>query len=205
MLTSWQSWQEWHKHGSYTSLPYMKRLELDWFDYGYVPAWTEVWQNASPYAFVLESGKVGRYTYLGLSPESVIYGTEEQAYRKDFDKDSEQAGAWQQLSGKPLDLVSAWMKPYISPRVAGAPKFNGGCVGFWGYDVVRTIERLPKLAKRDLSVPDYLFMRMNEVWVLDHEEQAVYCINHRAIDTSWNEQQLRACYERAVGHADSMV
>src|SRR5690606_28093497 len=90
-------------------------------------------------------------------------------------------------------------------RVAGAPKFSGGCVGFWGYDVIRTIERLPKLAKRDLSVPDYLFMRMNEVWILDHEEQAVYCINHQVIEAECTEQQLRAAYDRAAGQAEGMV
>ena len=205
MLTSWQSWQEWHKHGSYTSLPYMKRLELDWFDYGYVPAWTEVWQDASPYAFVLESGKVGRYTYVGLSPQSIIHGTGEVAQVLDFEEEGDQASPWSVVKGKPLEVVREWMKPYVSPRVAGAPKFSGGCVGFWGYDVVRSIERLPQQALRDMSIPDYLFMRMDEVWVLDHEEHAVYCIVHRHIDPKWSEQELRSCYERAAGHADSMA
>jgi para-aminobenzoate synthetase component 1 len=205
MLTSWEAWQQWHQEGCYTILPYIKKIKLQFKDYGYVPAWTEAWQDASPYAFVLESGKVGRYTYLGLSPQSVVYGTGEQAQAINYEEDGDQEQPWKPLEGKPLDVVRTWMKPYVSPRIVGAPKFNGGCVGFWGYDVIRTIERLPNLAQRDLSIPDYLFMRMNEVWVLDHEEQAVYCINHREIDASWSEQQLRICYERAEGHANSMV
>lgn len=205
MLTSWEAWQQWHREGCYTILPYIKKLELDFKDYGYVPAWSEAWQDASPYAFVLESGKVGRYTYLGLAPQSVIYGTDEQAFCMEYEEDGDQAQPWRELNGKPLEVVRNWMKPYVSPRVAGSPKFGGGCIGFWGYDVVRTIERLPRLAKRDLSVPDYLFMRMNEVWVLDQEEQAVYCVNHRAIHPEWSEQQLRDCYERAEGHAESMA
>ena len=205
MLTSWEAWQRWHQEGCYTILPYISKIDLQFKDYGYVPAWTEAWKDASPYAFVLESGKVGRYTYLGLSPESVVHGTGNMAQVIHFHEDGDYEQPWQQLEGKPLDIVRAWMKPYTSPRIAGAPKFSGGCVGFWGYDVIRSIERLPKLAERDLSVPDYLFMRMNEVWVLDHEEQAVYCINHRQINADWNEGQLRACYERAEGHASGMV
>jgi len=203
MLTSWEAWQQWHKQGDYTSLPFSKKI--DWSDYGYVPAWTEAWEDASPYAFVLESGKVGRYTYLGLSPQSVVYGTGEEARSIEFDKESDQAQPWQSLSGKPLEVVRTWMKPYRSPRIEGAPKFSGGCVGFWGYDVIRSIERLPSVAAHDLDVPDYLFMRMDEIWVLDHEEKAVYCIVHRHIDSSWNTEQLKDCYDRASLHADSMA
>lgn len=204
-LTSWEAWQQWHRDGCYTILPFIKKLKLDFAEYGYVAAWTEAWQDASPYAFVLESGKVGRYTYLGLSPQSVIYGTGDQAQCMDYIEDGDLAQPWKQVNGKPLDVVRAWMKPFVSPSVPGAPKFSGGCVGFWGYDVIRTIERLPQLAQRDLTVPDYLFMRMDEVWVLDHKEQAVYCISHRQIEADWSEQQLRACFERAAGHAESMA
>ena len=28
-------------------------------------------------------------------------------------------------------------------ELTGLPRFTGGAVGFWGYDVVRTLERLP--------------------------------------------------------------
>src|SRR5690606_32624230 len=98
-------------------------LDLEFKDYGYVPAWTEAWKDASPYAFVLESGKVGRYTYLGLSPESVIHGTDNTAQVIHFHEAGDYEQPWQQLEGKPLDLVRAWMKPYTSPRVEGAPKF----------------------------------------------------------------------------------
>lgn len=204
MLTSWETWLEWHKEKQYTILPYIKRVDLKWNEQSYVPSWKEVWQDASPYAFVLESGKVGRYTYLGVSPESVIYGTDEVAHTMTYQKDDELSSNWHTVHGKPLEVVRDWMQPYKAPHVTDGPKFGGGCVGFWGYDVIRSIERLPSLAERDLAVPDYLFMRMNEVWVLDNQERCVYCIVHRSITENMDELELRHSYEGAQNHAEGM-
>lgn len=203
MLPTWETWVEWHQEKQYTTLPYMKRIELQWNDYGYVTSWQEVWQDASPYAFVLESGKVGRYTYLGISPQSIIYGTDQIAHFNHFAQD-EYASKWQQINGSPLEVVRQWMKPYRGPHLANGPKFTGGCVGFWGYDVIRSIEKLPFIAKRDTNIPDYLFMRFNEIWVLDHQEQCVYCVVHREVSADMTLDELRVCYDAAVNHAEGM-
>ncbi|HIW34289.1 MAG TPA: anthranilate synthase component I family protein [Candidatus Paenibacillus intestinavium] len=205
MLTSWETWLQWHKEEQYTILPYIKRVEIDWSQQSYVPSWGRVWQDASPHAFVLESGKVGRYTYLGISPESIIYGTDEIAHTISYYNPDEQTQNREEICGKPLEVVREWMKPYKSPYVANGPKFSGGCVGFWGYDVIRSIEKLPRLAKRDIEVPDYLFMRMNEVWVLDHQERCVYCVVHRPISDDMGEAELLQTYESAAGHAEGMA
>lgn len=205
MLTSWETWLQWHKEEQYTILPYIRCVTLDGFEQSYIPSWSGVWKDASPYAFVLESGKVGRYTYLGISPESLIYGTDEVARTISYQNADDQTEDWQEIFGKPLDVVREWMKPYKSPQVVNGPKFSGGCVGFWGYDVIRSIEKLPRIAKRDIEVPDYLFMRMNEVWVLDHEQQSVYCVVHRPISNHMSEDELRRTYESAMEHAEGMA
>lgn len=205
MLPTWETWVQWHQEKCYSTLPYIKRIDLNWGDYGYVPSWREVWQDASPYAFVLESGKNGRYTYLGISPSSVVYGIENDAWYMDTNKFEQQSSSWQSIQGKPLEVVRNWMSPFHGPRLTDAPKFTGGCVGFWGYDVIRSIEKLPKLAKRDLGVPDYLFMRMDEVWILDHELKCVYCVCHRNISPEATLDELRLCYEAAANHTEGMA
>lgn len=205
MLTSWETWLQWHEEQQYTILPYIKRVELDWIEQNYVASWSEVWKDASPHAFVLESGKVGRYTYLGISPESLIYGTDEVARTISYRNYDEQSQNWEEIHGKPLETVREWMQPFKSPRVENGPKFSGGCVGFWGYDVIRSIEKLPRLAERDLQVPDYFFMRMNEVWILDHQERCVFCVVHRPITSDMSQLDLLRTYEAAVGHAEGMA
>jgi len=200
MLTTWEQWLNWHNEGRYTTLPVIKKMNLEWQDELYAPEWLQVWQGAAEYAFVLESGKTGRYTYLGLHPDSVIYGGEQEAHTIEFLKDKQE----QRINSKPLEAVRAWMQPFIGPRVSDGPKFIGGCVGFWGYDVIRTIEKLPQLAERDLHVPDYLFMRMNELWVLDHELHCVYCVVHTQVDVTMTKNQLQEHYSQAITHVEEM-
>ena len=58
-------------------------------------------------------------------------------------------------------------------RVPGLPRFTGGAVGFLGYDVVRTLERLPAGPRDDLGLPDAVMMLADTVLILDH-------LSHRA-------------------------
>jgi len=184
---------------TYTRCPYILRGHLE----KRPDSWLKAWSEASPYAFVLESGKEGRYTFLGLEAESVIRGRGSEAHVVDLaavrqagrpgeslkspadkaaslraDEAAASRGQERRLEASPLEALRGWMEPHRSPRVPGAPKFCGGAVGFLAYDVARSLERLPALADDDLAqsgLPDYAFMQLRQLWVLDHEEQTVYC------------------------------
>ncbi|MHA0857636.1 anthranilate synthase component I family protein [Paenibacillus sp. CMAA1364] len=167
--------------------------------------WTSAWESASPYAVVLESGKGGRYTYLGIRPESVITG-------KDTDANILHlcSGENDKVSGDPLQLIKQWMAPYHSPRMdhEQCPPFVGGCVGFIGYDVARTLERLPTVAEDNPSIPDYIWMRMDEVWIYDHHEQIVTCAVHLPIskeNAGSDYASLAALYKKAELRAAAMM
>ena len=53
-------------------------------------------------------------------------------------------------------------------RLPGLPPFTAGAVGFFSYDVVRQIEKLPSLAKDELGVPDACLMFFDQVLAFDH-------------------------------------
>lgn len=202
MVTSWEQWNRWHAEHKYTTLPLVKELAIQPDRDGYIHSWEEVWQDASPYSFVLESGKDGRYTYLGLHPDGVIQGKGLAAESVEFQSLEKQTRRkWQ---GKPLETVREWMSEYCGPRLKEGPKWLGGCIGFWGYDVARTIERLPELASADTGMPDFMFLRMNELWVVDHKQAAVYCIVHSRVDIGAGEEELRTAYERAESRLEGM-
>ncbi|MUT67667.1 anthranilate synthase component I family protein [Paenibacillus sp. NEAU-GSW1] len=196
MFTAFQLWLGWHAEQQYTTLPLLKQLPLDTLA---VDSWEAAWKDASPYAFVLESGKHGRYTYLGLQPSGVIRGKADRAVVTDA------GGEHEEWSGKPLELVRRWMAPYIAPKVGGGPKWTGGCVGYWSYDVIRSIERLPELAADDLGMPDYLFLRMDELWIVDHQEQTLYCAVHTQAEQEADEQRLQTLYKQACERAEAMA
>ncbi|WP_282938165.1 anthranilate synthase component I family protein [Paenibacillus sp. RC67] len=192
-MITYEQWQQWAGH--YTMLPYVRRypLEEDRFI-----SWETAWEQASPGSFVLESGKGGRYTFLGLRPVSTIRGKGKQTVIQYED------GKTVEGEGAPLEAVKQWMDVYRSPAIRnqGLPKFLGGCVGFWGYDVVRSIEKLPVQASDDLPVPDYAFARFDRIWIIDHEEQALYCAVHKRI--SGADESLEERHREAKADVEQM-
>src|ERR1700678_2945883 len=104
-----------------------------------------------PEAFLLESVEggehVGRYTFIGIQPYkkmgergrriTVREGRRERTFTGDIFEELKRA-----LDG------------HTPARLPGLPPFTAGAVGFFAYDVVRSIEHLPMLAKDELHVPD---------------------------------------------------
>lgn len=194
IATSLNDWQVWAK--SYTMLPYLQPFPLE---LERVPSWEQAWHEAAASSFVLESGKKGRYSYLGIQPIAMIRGKGKQA---EVSVPGEEQ--WHTHTGEPLALVKEWMAPYSSPRVDDAPPFIGGCVGYWGYDVVRSLENIPEIAADDLNCPDYYFMMVDQVWIIDHHEQLLYCAVHTPITDHASEDKLSALYEQARHQVQEM-
>jgi para-aminobenzoate synthetase component 1 len=176
IITSFMQWEKWAD--AYSMLPFVRKYDL-YEDR--VADWGKAWELASEASFVLESGKGGRYSFLGLKPTASIRG---------------KAGV------APLNEIKQWMQPFRSPHVEGAPKFIGGCVGFLSYDVVRSLERLPQIAADDLELPDYVMMRFDQLWIIDHQEHVLYCAAHTYI--SQEDLVLPRAYETASDQTDMM-
>ena len=126
-----------------------------------------------PEAFLLESVEggehVGRYTFIGIQPyrKLVSRGTsitdQNRGERRTFEGDIF-AELKQALSG------------HTPARLPGLPPFTAGAVGFFSYDVVRQIERLPSLAKDELGVPDACLMFFDQVLAFDHVKKEIHLI-----------------------------
>ena len=126
-----------------------------------------------PEAFLLESVEggehVGRYTFIGIEPYKKIVSrganitVEEASQRRTFQGDIF-AELKQALSG------------HTPARLPGLPPFTAGAVGFFAYDVVRQIERLPSLAVDELGVPDACLMFFDQVLAFDHVKKEIHLI-----------------------------
>ncbi|WP_219834765.1 anthranilate synthase component I family protein [Paenibacillus sp. R14(2021)] len=196
--TAFKEWIDWQAQGC-TSLPLLLKRPLAEGE-GRPASWEAAWRAGAPHAFVMESGKDGRYTYLGLHPSSIIQG--KGVHGEAVDAASGQVTVYEL---KPLDAVRSWMSGHKSPRVPGAPKWTGGCAGYWSYDVIRTIERIPEQAADDLGLPDYLFMRIDELWIVDHLEQQLHVAVHTGIDVGTDASQLEARYHEARQRAEQLM
>lgn len=126
----------------------------------------------APWTFLLESvqggEKWGRYSIIGLpSRERIeVYGLEVHHL-----VDDEVVGA--ASVEDPLSWIEDFQARFKVPRLDDQPRFDGGLVGYFGYDTIRYIE--PRLRDSDaqakpdpIGVPDILLMVCDELVVFDN-------------------------------------
>ena len=133
----------------------------------------------TPYSYFLESvqggEKWGRYSFIGLTAETVI-----KVY--DYEVKVEVNGAIEEQYEveDPLEWIENYQNQFSVPRLDDLPDFNGGLVGYFGYEIIRYIEpRLATIDKTDeLNVPDILLMVSNDLLVVDNLSSKVHIITH---------------------------
>ena len=81
--------------------------------------------------------------------------------------------------------------------VPGLPRFTGGAVGFWGYDVVRTIESLPDAPPDDRDLPDAIVMVADTLLVLDNLFNRATVIASVEVPPAAEADELRRLYAEA--------
>lgn len=123
----------------------------------------------SPFSYLLESvqggEKWGRYSMIGLPARDVltVHGNTVRLTRSGSVIEEHEVA-------DPLAFVSEFQQRFRVPVLDGLPKFDGGLVGYFGYDTIRYIEpRLKASCPADeLGTPDILLMVSEEVVVFDN-------------------------------------
>ena len=77
-----------------------------------------------------------------------------------------------------LEIVKELMAGRQSVHLPGLPLFNGGVVGYFGYDLVRFMERLPETAERTLDIPDMVLLLTDNLVVFDHVRHKLIVISN---------------------------
>ncbi|WP_028633524.1 anthranilate synthase component I [Pseudomonas parafulva] len=122
-----------------------------------------------PNSYLLESvqggEKWGRYSMIGLPSRTVmrVHGYHVSILQDGVEVESHDVE-------DPLAFVEAFKDRYKVADIPGLPRFNGGLVGYFGYDCVRYVEtRLGASPNPDpLAVPDILLMVSDSVVVFDN-------------------------------------
>jgi anthranilate synthase component 1 len=139
--------------------------------------------------FLLESaeqGQVGRYSFVGIRPRSVLRWSEGVL--------SETGGA-DQKAADPYAAVAESLARFQPAPVEDLPPFSGGAVGFFGYDLVRTVEPLGEPNPDPLGLPDMALMITDVLLVFDHLRHELTILSCAFAD---DEGGIDAAYERSV-------
>ncbi len=154
-----------------------------------------------PEAFLLESveggEKIGRYTFIGVRP-----------YRRLTACGNEitvtEDGRTATYQGDVFAELKRALKEHRPAKLAGLPPFTAGAVGFFAYDVVRQIERLPALAADELHVPDAHLMFFDEVLAFDHVKKAIHLVVTAGARYPLTSDSSAAAFQEAEGRLDDL-
>ncbi|MFY0676286.1 MAG: anthranilate synthase component I [Neptuniibacter sp.] len=133
----------------------------------------------APYSYLLESveggEKWGRYSIIGLPCRTILKVFGDQVVITEDGNEVENLTV-----EDPLDFVEQFQQRYRVPELGGLPRFNGGLVGYFGYDCVRYVEkRLKNSCPEDvIGTPDILLMVSDEVVVFDNLAGKLILITH---------------------------
>jgi len=180
-----------------------------------VPVWRDVLMDTDtavsafakirrpPFAFLLESAPAGsetwsRYTFMGTEPRG--------AWRLQDGRVDTWTPAKGWIAGKPCDdpigdlqLRVCAERPVVVPELGA---FWSGAVGYFSYDVVRTLERLASPPPRGVEAPDALFVFSRSILILDNLKGLGRIVVAVPVPSGTADSEMQALYDQATGEIE---
>jgi anthranilate synthase component I len=152
-----------------------------------------------PFGFLLESAPAGgetwaRYTYLGSQPRVAW------RYKNGLVEDWDLRSGWHN-SRAPADPLGDLDAIVSAPKPVDVPElgpFWTGAVGYFGYDMVRLIERLPRSKEVRSDIPDALFVLTRAMVIVDNLRAQARIVVSVVLPRDASPEVLRNEYDGAI-------
>jgi len=95
----------------------------------------------------------------------------------------------------PIEFLRRRIGRYRPVRVPGLPPLVAGAIGYFAYDMVRLVERIPAKARDDVGLDDAVLMFYLGLVAFDHVQHRLWIVRNVFTDS---EGSLRAKYNAAV-------
>ncbi len=159
-----------------------------------------------PGTFLLESAENGRswsrWSFIGAGSTSALTVRNGEAAWLGAAPNGAPSG------GDPVEALRATMAMLSTGFPAddgdATPPLSGGLVGFFAYDFVRRLERLPELAVDDLGLPDMLLLLATDLAAVDHHEGTITLIAN-AVNWDGSDDRVDEAYDEALARLDVMT
>ena len=185
---------------------------------GMIPVWRDCLLDADtpvsafaklrrgPFAFLLESAPAGsetwsRYTFLGTEPRGAW------RLRDGLVEDWSPSAGWHnpRRPDDPLGDLRAIIDAYEPADVPELGAFWSGAVGYFSYDVVRLIEKLPNAPAPGPPVPDGMFVFTRAVVIIDNLRAQARVVVGVPIDRGTSADALRRLHDDALATVDETI
>jgi len=155
-----------------------------------------------PGTFLLESAENGRswsrWSFIGAGAPSALTIRDGQAAWLGETPTGAPSG------GDPLQAIGDTLALLQTAAVPGLPPLSSGLVGYFAYDMVRRLERLPELAADDLRLPDMVLLLATDMAAVDHHEGTITLIAN-AVNWNGTDERVDWAYDDAVRRLDLMT
>jgi anthranilate synthase component 1 len=156
-----------------------------------VSAYLRIAQGAR-YSFLLESveggEKIARYTFAGANPEEVFRYANGACVMESRDR-----LVWEERD--PVSFLRSRIERFHPVRLPGLPPLVAGAIGYFSYDMVRLIERLPRQLRDEIGLYDAMLMFYHGIIAFDHVQHRLWVVRNVLTE---GEGSLRAKYDAAV-------
>lgn len=157
--------------------------------------------DSGKYAYLLESveggEKWGRYSFLGANPSRVFRckGRSVTILKDGIVEQSKEVE-------NPISALKEMIAPYHPVSMEGLPRFFGGVVGYFSYDMVRFFEELPSQTEDDLNLPDAVFMLTDTILIFDNVSLKIKVVSNVHLDEG---QDPAEEYDRAIERINKII
>ena len=156
-----------------------------------ISAYLRIAQGAR-YSFLLESveggEKIARYTFASANPEEIFRYANGACVLE-----SHERVIWEERD--PISFLRAHMDRFQPVRLPGLPPLVAGAIGYFSYDMVRLIERLPKRLRDDIGLYDAMLMFYHGIIAFDHVQHRLWIVRNVYTEGSGS---LKQKYDAAV-------
>ncbi len=155
----------------------------------------------APYAFLLESvtggEKIGRYSFLGVQPAKIFRSRGNRVEILDPATGEVQT----RETGDALSALQELLAGYEAVHLPSLPRFSGGAVGYFGYDVIRQVENLPDAPSRSMNLPEVYVGIYDTMLIFDHVNKTCKVVAH----ADCRGREPEAAYQDACARVDRIV
>ena len=120
----------------------------------------------------VEKGKIkGRYTIFGKNPDKIWEFNNKNSYLIQNNKKIK-------LKDKPEKLIERIIEEFKFETPKGLPKICSLISGYFSYDSIRYVEKIPNNCKDDLNIPDVRLLRPRTLIIHDNFKKEIFYIRN---------------------------